>query len=135
MNPRRYIATALFALALLSQALLPLLHAQMFARQSGSGLAFAFCGQASPALLAQARSIMPAQIASALAQPSASTPADCPLCLVVHALGGMMLAVAIALFLMLWQGRTHRCAARAGTPHLAAPRRYLSRAPPALSVC
>ena len=129
MNARRPLACLLTALALMSQACLPLLHAQSWAGSHNAGLLFAFCGEVSPALLAKARAVAPAGLTPA--QPTTNASLDCPLCLLLHALGGALALAALGLLL------TPNRRVSAGSPYTAAQRSgvhqaYRARAPPAL---
>lgn len=131
----RISALILLVMALLAQASVPLLHAQNWARMQNDsglgGLAYAFCGTVSPALLAKMKSVAPPSLYQQLAQPQAQQ--DCKLCLIIGALGAMLGALALVLLLHVQlAGRVTVWRPRAA--FIAGLRGFQARAPPRLSL-
>lgn len=72
-------------LAMLAQLLLPSVHAAGYAARQGDPLAYAICGLGSPALLAQMREHLPAEVVDSLDRRHAAPDLpDCQLCGAVH---------------------------------------------------
>lgn len=71
--------------AMLSQLLLPSVHAAGYAARQGDPLAYAICGLGSPALRAQMREHLPAEVVDSLDRRHAAPDLpDCQLCGAVH---------------------------------------------------
>lgn len=88
MRPSSVTTVWIGILAMLAQMLLPTVHAAAYAQRQGDPLAYAICGLASPALRAQMREHLPAEIVDSLDRRHAAADLpDCQLCGAVHGAG------------------------------------------------
>jgi hypothetical protein len=132
LRTRRWPAL-LAILAVLGQLLLPIAHAQAWAKQNGNSLLYAYCGKVNPVVLEQIVETAPSDVLVALGlEPHKPVKLSCPACSLVHA-GLGSLPPALQAFTIDPTAPGHAPPAEIHTTashlHLSPP----SRAPPSLS--
>lgn len=121
----------LLAVAILARGMLPWVHGNTVAHNSGNSILLVFCGASSPALIAKAQSLAPWATEDPQPAPSQSPLNDCPLCLV----GAFALALLATAILQLLQRQRSNDFRAFGNPrwHAPPPSPYDPRGPPAMA--